>query len=428
MRVIGIDISKNVATCAMLEELPANLQEFSRSEKFVYWHANPNAEDLAAIASLEPEVVIYEPSGGKYEKAFTHYLTAKGIACRKVAGRRLAIYRAEKGLPKNDHFDALAIAAYGIEKQDDRSAFIPPTPPEIEHLRELWLQRFSLNRQRSAMVARLRQQLAFEFPEAMEFDCVGKWGRDIPGLILWLNGDRSTKGTTLWENRYTAGTITRGGKKVELPGTIGTGISDYTRMVASQLLEIMRAIESQEDAIDTILAKPSYEPYIRAMRSLDFNPSMQAVWLSRIYPFEKFLGEDGRERISRRLSSNERWCTHNQSLAQFKAALGAAIDLPSSGITGIAPTRQKWQGGKKQKRDKVPIGCKYSRITFWQWATLRIETGKAQGELAGQLIARRHQLKEKGKNLFQRAGNLHGYACKLLYQQLKKELLPSKSP
>lgn len=426
MCVIGMDISKGIATCVMLEELPSNLLEFSRSEEFVYWHVKPCLEDLEAIATLEPKMIVYEPSGGKYERAFIQWFTKRGIECQKVAGRRLAIYRTEKGLPKDDHFDGLAIAAYGIEKNGVAGAFIPQTPPEIEHLRQLWLQRHSLNRQRSAMVARLRQQLAYEFPEAMEFDCVGKWGRDVPGLILWLNGDQSTKGYSIWENRYTAGTITRGGKKVEVPGTIGSGISDYTRMVAAQLLEAIRAIASQEEAIDSILNKAEYEPYIRAMRSLDFNRSMMAVWLSRIFPFDKFL-DQGRERTSRRMSNSGKWCTHNQSLAQFKAALGAAIDIPRSGMTGIAPTRQKWRSGRKEKSEKVPIGCKYSRIAFWQWATLRIETSKAQGELAAQLIARRHQLKEKGKNLFQRSGNLHGYACKLLYRQLKKELLKSQA-
>lgn len=421
-----MDISKAVATCAMLEELPNSLQEYARGKEFVYWHIKPQAEDLAALVKLEPELIIYEPSGSKYERAFVHYFSSQGIPCQKVAGRRLAIYRAEKGLPKNDHFDALAIAAYGIEKRHDRGAFIPEVPPEIERLRDLWLQRHSSIRQRGSAIAKLRLQLSYEFPEAMEFDCVGKWGRDIPGLILWLNGDRDSRAAKIWEHRYAPGKISRGGKKVQVLGTIGTGISDYTRMLAKQLLEMMGVVAELERAIDEILGKEVYRPYIKAMDAMDLNPSLKAVWLTRIYPFEKFLDQDGRERISRRLSSNEKWCTHNQSLAQFKAALGAAIDTPSSGATGIAPTRQKWSGGKKVKRDKVPIGCKYSRIAFWQWATVRIETSKAQGELAAKLIAKRNELKEKGKNLFQRSGNLHGYACKLLYRELRRELIKSQ--
>lgn len=423
MIVIGMDISKGVATCTLLEELPQNLSEFARSEEFVYWHIKPCAEDLAAVVALAPGMVVYEPSGGKYEKAFINYLRKHGIKCQKVAGRRLAIYRAEKGLPKNDHFDALAIAAYGIEKEHVPGAFVPPTTPEIEHLRELWLQRFSLVRQRSAMIARVRQRLAYEFPEAMEFDSQTNWGGAIAGLLLWLNGEATGRAAVLWQNKYSGGVVKRGNRKVEIPGTIGSGISPYTRTVVAQLIDIMKAISAIEAEIDRILSKEVYRPYVRAMAGVGLNSAVQAIWLTRIYPFDKFLDE-GKERISRRLSTNGRPCTHNQSLSQFKAALGAAVDVPMSGMTGIAPTKKKW-GGRKRQTDKVPIGCKYSRIAFFQWVSMRIETGKITGELPGQLIARRHQLKAKGKNIFQRSGNLHGHACKLVYRQLKRDLMKS---
>lgn len=422
MRMIGIDISKGIATCVMLEALPTNLKEFARGEKFTYWHAEVVKADLEAIAALEPDAIVYEPSGGKYERAFTRFFEKKEIECRKVAGRRLAIYRAEKGLPKDDHFDGLAIAAYGLEKWSEAGAFIPPLNPEIEHLRDLWLQRHALNRQRSAMIARLRQNLAYEFPEAAEFSYAGSWGRDEPGLLLWLNGDRDSRGAKMWENRYNAVEVVRQGYKVQTEGTIGSGLSDYTKLVSRQLLEIVRAIGTIESAIEEILAKPDYEAYTKAMNAMNFSESIQAVWLTRIYPFSKFMDKDGGERVTRRMSGNGKWCTHNQSLAQFKAALGAAIDRPVSGTTGIAPTKTKWQGRKKGKGEKVPIGCKFCRVAFWQWASRRIETGKAKGELATKLIEKRNVLKEKDRNIFQRSGNLHGYACKLLYRELKREL------
>ncbi|MBE9113759.1 transposase [Nodosilinea sp. LEGE 07298] len=428
MKVIGMDISKGVATCVMLEELPQNLAEFTRSKEFVYWHIKPKTEDLEAIASLEPDLIVFEPSGGRYETAIRHFMRAKGIDIRQVAGRRLAVYRAEAKLQKDDHFDALAIAAYGLEKHREREAFIPETTPEIELLRQQWLQRHSLMNQRNGAIARLRQNLAAEFPEAMEFDSNKKWGGGSCGLILWLagEGDPSERGVKMWQTRYEGGKRRSQGKRIEQPPSCGIGISSYTRLVARQLLEVERAIGTIEAAIDDELKRGDYAAYIQAMDALCFGQSMKAIWLTRIYPFSKFLDEGGRERISKRLSSNGRWRTHNHSLAQFKAALGAAVDMPRSGTSGgIAPTKQRSPGRNRKSHEekKRPIGCKFCRVTFWQWATVQIETKTASSEHAKTLGRKRDEWKAAGKNLFQRSGLLHGYASKLLYRELKKALL-----
>jgi hypothetical protein len=175
MKIIGIDISKNVATCCMLESAPANLKEYSQSKEFVWWHIHPCAEDMEAIAALKPDLIVYEPTGGKYDEAFAHWFRARGFDCRKVAGRRLARYRSEKGLGKNDHLDALSMASYGQEKHQEPSAWIPKQGQAIARIREQWLQRMSLVRQRASLVNRIRLQLAREFPEAMDFVSIPEW-------------------------------------------------------------------------------------------------------------------------------------------------------------------------------------------------------------------------------------------------------------
>lgn len=204
------------------------------------------------------------------------------------------------------------------------------------------------------LINRVRLQLAGEFPEAMEFSTEKEWGREVPGIVNWLNGDRTSRGAKIWENRYTVGRIKRGGKMIEVSGTIGIGISSYTLLIGRQLLEVSQAILSLENAIEEILGRDEYKPYIDAMESMNFSTNMKAVWLTRVYPFSKFLDIDGRERTNKRLSNNGRWCTHNQSLAQFKAALGAAIDVSRSGQSkdGMAPTRAP-KGIHKKKRKKT---------------------------------------------------------------------------
>jgi hypothetical protein len=413
MRVIGIDISKGVATCCLLETLPTNLKDYSQSRDFTWWHIQPKADDLQALADLKPDLIVYEPTGGKYDEAFAHWMRGRGLDCRKVAGKRLAKYRDDKGLGKNDHLDALSLAAYGLERGQEPGAFIHDPGPEIQQIREWWLQRHSLIRQRGGLTTRLRLQLHKEFPEAAEFDGQIGWGEGSLGIVLWIVGQGEGRSKTTWDNRLTK--------------SFGPGISDYTRFIAQQIVTIQEAINATEQRIDEALTAPVFKPYLDVMDRFQFNHVLKVIWLTRIYPFDKFL-DGGHERTSKRLSNNGKWCTHNQSLGQFKAALGAAIDQPSSGTRGgIAPTRQKFKGrsrGKSKGDDKKPqpIGCKYCRVSFWQWATVRIETGKATGELAQKLIAKRNELKGKGKNLYQRSGLLHGYAARLLYRELRREL------
>jgi hypothetical protein len=427
MLVIGMDISKGIATCVMLNQLPSNLQEYSRSKEFVWWHIEPKTQDLAAIAALEPDLICFEPSGGKYERAFQHYSEQQQIKFLKVSGCRLKTYREDNRLPKNDHFDALAIAAYGLEKYDESGAFIPQTPPQIDALRRLVLQRFSLNRIRTGHYCRLRLQLAGEFPEAMDFAVSTTWQRDIPQILLWLNGESGGKGVTKWRNAYEGARVKRKQGMVDVPPTCGTGISEYTRWIAKQLLETERAIARTEEQIEIELKRPEYQPYVEAMQDLGMPYSLISCWLTRIYPFAKFLDEKGRERKSKKLSNKGKQVTRNHSLAQFKAALGAAIEIKGSGTNkGIAPTKSRhWQPTKKSsgESEKTPLGCKHSRVVFWQWVSTQIETGKAKGSQAKKLIDRRNALKKKGRNIFQCSGNLHGFAAKLIYQSLKKSLV-----
>jgi hypothetical protein len=103
----------------------------------------------------------------------------------------------------------------------------------------------------------------------------------------------------------------------------------------------------------------------------------------------------------------------------------AAVDMPRSGTSGgIAPTKQRRP--KKSRKDaekKKPMGCKFCRVTFWQWATVQIETKTTKTGHAIELEKKRDEWKAAGKNFFQRSGLLHGYTCRLLYKELKKSLI-----
>lgn len=431
MKLIGMDISKGVATCVMLEEIPKDLETFIHSKEFVFWHIEPTAKDLEAIAALQPDAILFEASGGRYERAFSDYFKAQGITFRQVSGRHMSIDRQQMRLEKNDHFDALAIAIYGLKHWHNERAFIPDIDPDMDWLRQQWLRRHSLNKLRSAHLARVRGQFAYEFPEQMEFSYERDWGQGAHGVIAWLAGRAEKVTTTYWNNlhdgavrRVKAPAPGQPRPRVKCPGTFGRGVSEYTRWIGEQMADIEDAMAAIENDIDELLSMERFKPYMRAFDRLGLSQFVRSIWLTRIYPFKRFMGDDGKPIRTRRPSrTTGKICTHDRSLSQFKAALGAAQSTPRSGTEGgVAPTVSKrWQAKKRtdSKEDKIqPIGCKYSRIAFWNYSVVQIETGRAKAPLSPKLKAHRDKLKAKGKNMYQRAGNLHGYACKLLYKEL----------
>lgn len=436
MKIIGMDISKGIATCVMLEEVPKDIESFIHSKDFTFWHIEPNANDLGAIATLQPDAILFEASGGRYERAFSDFFRAKGIAFRQVSGRRMSLDRQQMRLEKNDHFDALAIAMYGLKYWGDPKAFIPDIEPDMDWLRQQWLRRHSLNKLRSAHLTRIRGQFAYEFPEQMEFSYERDWGQGTHGVVAWLAGRAPKTTQSYWDNlhngalrRLKAPTPGAPRPRVQCPGTFGRGVSDYTKWIAVQMADIEDAMAAIEIDIDKLLSQEKYRPYMEAFDKLGLSQFVRSIWITRIYPFERFMGEDGLPiRVRRPSRTSGKICTHDRSLSQFKAALGAAQSTPRSGTDGgIAPTVSKrWQSKKREgKEDKIqPIGCKYSRIAFWNYAVVQIETGRAKAPLSAQLKAHRDKLKDKGRNMYQRAGNLHGYACKLLYKELVKMVSP----
>ncbi len=69
------------------------------------------------------------------------------------------------------------------------------------------------------------------------------------------------------------------------------------------------------------------------------------------------------------------------------------------------------------------MGCRFSRQSFFLWSLNQVETGNAgKHELGLKLVEKRNALKEDGKNLYQRSGNLQGYAARLLFKELKRDL------
>ncbi|NJO79762.1 MAG: hypothetical protein HC827_15455 [Cyanobacteria bacterium RM1_2_2] len=268
------------------------------------------------------------------------------------------------------------------------------------------------------LINRLKQQLAHELPETANNDFSRDWGGKPYGLIRYLAGDPTIAGRSLNYWRTTASQ------------TIGTGISPYTKDLAGHVFRIESQMLEIEETISAYLKNPEFERYIKAMNEIGLSQNVQAIWLTRIYPIERFLDpETGRPIVTSRLSKNGKPCTYNRSLAQFKAALGAGTVENSSGIRqpiGKQKESKKWQGRRStnkrrnDNRTQIASGCRFCREAFFLWSLNRIETERCDAPLAAKLIEKRNALKENDRNIYQRSANLQGYTIRLLFRGLTK--------
>jgi hypothetical protein len=111
-----------------------------------------------------------------------------------VGHKELRNYRANHlALPdKDDDADALALACYYFDYQQDPRRFVQIRDQSIVRIRELVLRLAHLNRVQSPIMNRARQDLAWQFPEvALVRSLRGESGK-VPLLWGWLAGVRKS--------------------------------------------------------------------------------------------------------------------------------------------------------------------------------------------------------------------------------------------
>ncbi|MEO0825701.1 MAG: hypothetical protein AAFY67_08565 [Cyanobacteria bacterium J06642_9] len=185
-----------------------------------------------------------------------------------------------------------------------------------------------------------------------------------------------------------------------------------------------------EHYFDKELAIPEFKPYLEAFNQVGLSKACQIIWLTRVYPFDKFLKDD-RENITKRLNSNGKLCKYNLSLSQFKASLGAGTIRNESGQRQGKNARTSKVRDKRAKRKKapsdgpteLPIGDRFCRKSYFIWHLGNVERETLKSPLGDKILAKNREQIAKGKNGFQRTGNLQGYCARLLYRELKTHLL-----
>lgn len=339
--ICGLDVGKTSVSVCLLDEVPQDLKRFAQRHRTESVQLDRHGVEY--LLSLDADCYALEPTG-RYSRPWLEHLRSADKVVRLIPTHRIGRYREYKGLMnKSDRYDPICIAAYALENFSDESAFIDMY---AEDLRELMLSRHSLSRLCTSTTNRLWAQLATEWPEV----CTTKKGKKPQHKRDFLVTDPPG----LW--RFIAGEKTRYEKmrSQKLSESIGTGLSDTSTWLASQVCDLHRQMYQQEIEIDQLLNADRFRRYHDVFDDFDFSPKIRAALLCRVFPFEKFLDSDGKPIVEYVYSEGSRrknrMTKRRRSEAAFKLSLGLGMV-------------QKQSGGKTEW---VAGGAAYARTAFWQ--------------------------------------------------------------
>ncbi|WP_017652155.1 transposase [Fortiea contorta] len=306
-------------------------------------HFSSDIAGIKALLAIQPDIAVVEPTGVNYSKIWIHHLTRIGVEIRFVGHKELRNYRMHQlGLPdKDDDGDSLALACYYFDYQNSPWRFLKIRDPLASQIREMVLRLAHLNRVRSPIVNRTRQDLAWQFPEiALRRSVIGRQGT-IPLLWGWLAEQRiSKKYDDLYKN------------------TAGLGITNTVRYHARRLCSLYEEEIEIEAQLKQLLQHPNFAKYLAVFEQFQFGQRLQAWLISQLFPFETFLENNQPIVIERRGRFSGKPTKRHLSLRKFQKTLGVAPSAESSGDI---------------HRQKVTDGSSVCRKALWQWVFTAIE-------------------------------------------------------
>lgn len=392
-RVLGLDICKSSVSACLLTERPLDPRKFYYDCKFYRFPAN--ATGIKAMLALEPDIAIMEPTGVNYARLWGTHLARAGVEVRLVGHKQLHGYRENHlGLPdKDDDADALALACYLFDYMAEDRRFVQIRGYTITRMRELVLRLAHLNRVQSPVINRLRQDLAWQFPEVALVRSKCSDNGDVPLLWGWLAGERSS---SRYDKLYAQ--------------TMGEGIKPTVQFHAQRLCSLQREERMIELELRQMLAEPQFIKYHQVFSHFGFGDRVSALLLSQIYPFENYLDANGKPIVKIRPGRKSGKPTKRYlSQRRFQKALGVAPSQDSSGDS---------------KKIKISGGSDICRQALWQWVFTRIEPkhSRLKNEI-GQLLGEELEAeKASGKPVKLVRSRICAKAARLLFKELVKAL------
>jgi hypothetical protein len=346
LRILGLDICKSSVVACLLTEKPTQPRDAYHSLEF--FKLNADAAGIKRLLDLKPDVALMEPTGVNYQRLWGTKLARAGVEVRLVSNNKLPAYRKTLDLPdKDDDADALALACYFFDYQHLPRRFLQVRDAVTVRVRECCLRLAHYNRVQSPIINRLRQDLAWQFPEVMNVRSILGADDNLPPLLWgWIAGERSS---AKYDRLYDL--------------SVGSGIEDETRFAAKMYCDLALQERLIETELATLIKTDTrFLPYRKVFARFGFGVRTQGIILSQIFPIQNYFGADNRPEIVTTRGRNSKKATKKRrSEARFMKSLG------------VAPIRQ-WSGDERKKSSQT--GSDVCRKALWQWIFTRIEPQK----------------------------------------------------
>jgi hypothetical protein len=393
-RILGLDVSKSSVSACLLQGKPLDPRQFYYECPFMLFSAN--SEGIKALLALKPDIAIMEPTGVNYSRLWGTHLARAGVEVRLVGHKELRNYREHQlSLPdKDDDADALALACYYFDYFDSPRRFVQIRDYTTTRIRELVLRLAHLNRVQSPIINRLRQDLAWQFPEIAHVNSRRATNGEVPLLWGWLCGERQSKRYDGLRDR-----------------SVGLGITSTVRHHARRLCDLQREEYSIESELKLWLGESKFAAYREVFSRFGFGIRLEAIILSQIYPLENYFGADGKPEVRIRKGRKSGKPTKRYlSLRRFQKSLGLAPTLEASG---------------DKSKIKIVGGSDLCRIAFWQWVFTRIEVKRCRidNEIGAILGAQLDAEKTAGRPVRLVRSRISAKAAKLLFRELVKWII-----
>lgn len=386
MRIIGLDVCKNSVVACTLDSAARLTEPRQLYYDLDFPRFYTDAAGIKGLLALKPDVAVMEPTGVNYMKLWATKLTEAGVLTVLVGHRQLRSYRENLGLPdKDDPADALALACYYLDHSKSSSRFVRQRDPVIAQIRDIVLRLYHLNRVQSPIINRIRQDLAWQFPEAAHksLEAYLFWG--------WLAG---TKSAIRYDNLFAC--------------TVGLGLENQTRDSARAICELQRRERILEFEMRALMKDARFLPYRSVFARFGFGERVEALILSQIYPLSNYLDVNGKPevKICKGKVSGKPTKRH-LSRRRFQKALG------------VAPQRE--DSGDKKISKKA--GSSLCRMALWQWLFTRIEPKRSRvknemGKFLGELL----DAEKKTRPVKLARSRVCSKAVNLLFRELVREV------
>jgi hypothetical protein len=344
-----------------------------------------------------------EPTGGWYSAFWFDNAKRLGIQVFWVSHAQVKYSRRHYGFKnKDDRSDAFTIALLYFDKANRDALGNPPFFRKYDHegieaIREKVYEREQVDKNCNILINQLRMRLNREFPEIAR--------RDLETI-----GAKSVNPTL--------GHIIGKCRNPKFPkATAGTDISEFTRILAGDIVTLQDRLAVTSEMIITLATAPEFDRYSRILKDFGYRDLMGLI-LIHVYPFDRFLvnGLPYRQR------------NHDLSLRKFQAFLGLSYSYESSGDTSATfeKVKKKWAGSEIVRSHlyahKLVTICN-PRYKARSPVQQRLKDAWFDGRVDPVTGERFRPFKPLGKDGICR---LLFYETRMLYQEMKREFLGKK--